>query len=190
MTRDPQGRRRTTPGHIRSNALSMPPTARYAASQSVDQAHDEYRRPARGHADERTCEHTLGRCLEGLAPRHHGGMNQDEQTIDVAIGVELDHRGDLEDLVKALPKGNVLEAHGLDGQAILTFVATLHAASIPVVIAWIRGRTQQRRNMFVVIDGHRFNGYTHDEVVRIIDALQALEHPAESRPSDSINPTE
>lgn len=121
-------------------------------------------------------------------------MTVDDSRPTLAIGVPLDSRTDLEDLATSLGEGSVLEARGLDGQAILTLVVTLYTTSVPIVITWIRNREKYRKDMSVTIEGRRFivNGYTSDEVIKMIKALEEAQRSSinkdlETKPVESAD---
>lgn len=94
-----------------------------------------------------------------------------KETI-IAVSVPIEDAKDLEQLIGESDSPPPIESRGLDGQTVVTVLLPFFLPVLPLVKTWITARVQQRKGCTVSIEGRKFNGYTADEVVKILEALE------------------
>ena len=94
--------------------------------------------------------------------------------IVIAVKAPLEASSDLRELIRDLGDVNAVpsESRALDGETLLTAIVSIGASTLPLLEAWLAGRTQRRQGATVQVQGMTFQGYTADEVVEIIQILK------------------
>jgi hypothetical protein len=91
----------------------------------------------------------------------------------VIVGVPLDEAGELEDLGSIFAEPPVmLEAHPFDGDTFAQAAGVLISGGVPVLIAWIKSRTERRKYMSISANGVDASGYTIDELAPVLEMLK------------------
>jgi hypothetical protein len=98
----------------------------------------------------------------------------------VTVGVPIEDAPDLAELVPAFQEPPTeLEAHPFDGAALAQLAGVLGSGGVPVLIAWIKSRTERRKHMSLNVLGVEATGYTIKELEPVLEMLRA-----ESAPQD------
>jgi hypothetical protein len=93
-------------------------------------------------------------------------------TTIVTVQLPSAERDDLEHLAAGLPERPVMvESRAFDGGTVLTALVALGPPALLVLRSWLRGRSEERRATKITVDGKQFEGYSADEVIAVLEAL-------------------
>jgi hypothetical protein len=95
----------------------------------------------------------------------------------VTIQVPATDRKDLEALARDLDYGpdEILGSQAFDGATLLTLLVSVSAGTATVLRTWLTTRAAMRKSLKLILNGKHFEGYTKDQVLAMIAAIESLE---------------
>lgn len=95
----------------------------------------------------------------------------------VTIQVPATDRKDLEALARDLDcrPDDILGSQAFDGVTLLTLLVSVSAGTATVLRTWLTTRAAMRKSSKLILNGKHFEGYTKDEVLAMIAAVESLE---------------
>ena len=92
----------------------------------------------------------------------------------MTVGVPTEDAKDLEELLRAFEQTPTrLEAHPFDGAALAQVVGVLSTGGVPVLLAWIKSRTEKRKHLSISAFGIEASGYTMKELEPVLERLRS-----------------
>lgn len=92
----------------------------------------------------------------------------------VTVGVPVADADDLSDVTPVFADPPVaLEAHPFDGAVFAQVAGVVTSAGVPVLLAWIKARTEKRKHMSISAYGVEATGYTVEELQPVLEMLKA-----------------
>jgi len=90
---------------------------------------------------------------------------------NISIHVPEEDKADLKSLMKQLDlDGEPFTSRAFDAVTLSVVLVPLTIRALPVLKAWLLARSEARRSTKVTIDGQQFEGYSADEVVKILES--------------------
>ena len=90
----------------------------------------------------------------------------------MTLGVPIEDADDLAEVMRAFEEPPTkLEAHPFDGAALAQVVGVIGTGGVPVLLAWIKSRTEKRKHMSISAFGIEANGYTMKELEPVLEML-------------------
>ena len=101
------------------------------------------------------------------------------EKLDLVIAVPSQDRDALDDVASSVNQLFVTESRSLDGETVATALVSIYVTGIPLFRAWLNARVAERKGCKVTIGGDVYQGYSADDVVKIIDNIESkleIEH--------------
>jgi hypothetical protein len=90
----------------------------------------------------------------------------------VTVGVPIEDADDLAEVARAFEEPPTkLEAHPFDRAALAQVGWIVSTGGVPVLIAWIKSRTEKRKHMSINAFGIEASGYTMKELEPVLEML-------------------
>ena len=111
------------------------------------------------------------------------------QSVEVAVTVGPRDTEELQSLCDSFdPPGHLMESRALDGQTVATALLVVTPAAVRVLRTWLLTRSANRRTWTVSFDGNTFQGYSSDEVAKLIAAIESkIESAIPEEPQESAD---
>lgn len=90
----------------------------------------------------------------------------------------IEDADDLTRVIRAFVESpTTLETHPFDGAALAQVAAIVSSGGIPVLITWIKSRTDKRKHMSINAFGIEASGYTMKELEPVLEMLRFDQPP-------------
>ncbi|MEU7809583.1 hypothetical protein AB0B18_24275 [Micromonospora chalcea] len=91
----------------------------------------------------------------------------------VVIKLPSGEQAALQELILALDSdGTPFESRALDGGTLITAIVTITAPTILTLRTWMQARVAEQRGCTAQFDGHTFQGYTDEDISRLVSMLE------------------